>query len=170
LQVQKKVFCYPCRVAFERKIHPNTMKLHVTHRSFIFDGCCDWKNSLSKFKLHESSKLHHDSIYVVNQQQRPTITAQLVSTTKKQQEQRRQALSIQISCIMYLLRQGLALRGHSDEDSNLIQLLKLRSIDNSFLKEWVNDKKYLSHDIVNEICKEIYLTIVRDIVKEVRMA
>ena len=71
---------------------------------------------------------------------------------------------------MYLLRQGLALRGHSDENSNLIQLLKLRRIDNSFLKEWIHDKKYSSHDIVNEICKEIYLTIVRDIVKEVRIA
>jgi hypothetical protein len=68
---------------------------------------------------------------------------------------------------MYLLRQGLALRGHSDEDSNLIQLLRLRSIDCIYLKEWIHYRKYLSHDIINEICKEIYLTIIRDIVKEV---
>jgi hypothetical protein len=68
---------------------------------------------------------------------------------------------------MFLLRQGLALRGHSDENSNLIQLIRLRSIDNIFLKQWIEEKKYLSHDIVNELCKEIYLTIIRDIVKEV---
>jgi hypothetical protein len=63
---------------------------------------------------------------------------------------------------MFLLRQGLALRGHSDENSNLIQLIRLRSIDNIFLKQWIDEKTYLSHDIVNEICKKIYLTIIRD--------
>jgi hypothetical protein len=68
---------------------------------------------------------------------------------------------------MFLLRQGLALRGHLDEDSNLIQLLKLRSTDNTFLKQWIDQKKYLSHDIINELCKEIYLIIIRDVVKEV---
>ncbi|CAF1412565.1 unnamed protein product, partial [Adineta steineri] len=72
-----------------------------------------------------------------------------------------------ISSIMYLLRQGLALRGQSDENCNLIQLVKLRSIDQDCLKDWIDNKKYLSHDIVNEIYKEIYLTIIRDIVKEV---
>ena len=112
--------------------------------------------------------MHSTSIYVVGQQTKPTVTAQLISATKIQQEQRRKALSIQISCIVYLLRQGLTLRGHSDIESNLVQLLKLRSIDNNFLKEWINDKKYLSHDIINELCKEIYLLIIRDIVKEVR--
>ncbi|CAF1410883.1 unnamed protein product [Rotaria sordida] len=165
-KVKKKVFCYPCRVAFEREIHPNTT-LHPTYRSFVTEGFCDWKNARSRFKLHESTKMHATSIYVVDQQTKPTITAQLISATKRQQEQRRKALSIQISCIVYLLRQGLALRGHSDIESNLIQLLKLRSIDNDFLTEWINDKKYLSHDIINELCKEIYLLIIRDIVKEI---
>ncbi len=63
---------------------------------------------------------------------------------------------------MFLLRQGLALRWHSDENSNLIQLIRLRSIDNIFLKQWIDEKKNLSHDIVNELCKKIYLTIIRD--------
>ncbi len=148
-------------------MHPNKIKLNPTYKIFISEGYFDWKNALSRFKLHETSKLHLDSTYVINQQSRPTIAAQLLSSTKKQQEQRRQAFSIQISCIMYLLRQGLALRGHSDEDSNLIQLLRLRSIDCIYLKEWIHYRKYLSHDIINEICKEIYLTIIRDIVKEV---
>ncbi|CAF2141050.1 unnamed protein product [Rotaria magnacalcarata] len=68
---------------------------------------------------------------------------------------------------MYLLRQGLALRGHDEENSNLIQLLKLRSGDSEYLNEWLKNKKYFSHDIINEICKEIYLVIIRDIVTEV---
>ena len=59
------------------------------------------------------------------------------------------------------------LRGYLDENSNLIQLLKLRNIDNNFLKQWIYEKKYLSCDIINELCKEINLIIIRDIVKEV---
>ncbi|CAF1405413.1 unnamed protein product [Rotaria sordida] len=162
-------FCCACREAFEREIHPTKTKLFPHHVTFIVNGYCDWKNAISRFKLHEKTKLHLDSIYVVNQQMKPNIAIQLTSATKKQQEQRRQSLSIQISCIIYLLRQGLALRGHDDENSNLIQLLKLRSADNEYLNEWIKNRKYFSHDIVNEICKEIYLTIIRDIVKEVRL-
>ncbi|CAF1244084.1 unnamed protein product [Didymodactylos carnosus] len=91
----------------------------------------------------------------------------MASSVQRQQEQRRRMLLMEITSIIYLLRQGLALRGHVDEESNLIQLLKLRSIDDSDLQDWINDKKYLSHDIVNEITKEISLTIVRDIVKQI---
>ncbi|CAF3991943.1 unnamed protein product [Rotaria sordida] len=168
-KTKRRVFCCACREAFEREIHPTKTKLFPHHVTFIVNGYCDWKNAISRFKLHEKTKLHLDSIYVVNQQMKPNIAIQLTSATKKQQEQRRQSLSIQISCIIYLLRQGLALRGHDDENSNLIQLLKLRSADNEYLNEWIKNRKYFSHDIVNEICKEIYLTIIRDIVKEVRL-
>ncbi|CAF1389160.1 unnamed protein product [Rotaria sordida] len=166
-KTKRRVFCCACREAFEREIHPTKTKLFPHHVTFIVNGYCDWKNAISRFKLHEKTKLHLDSIYVVNQQMKPNIAIQLTSATKKQQEQRRQSLSIQISCIIYLLRQGLALRGHDDENSNLIQLLKLRSADNEYLNEWIKNRKYFSHDIVNEICKEIYLTIIRDIVKEI---
>ncbi|CAF0765795.1 unnamed protein product [Adineta steineri] len=143
------------------------MKLNPTHKIFISEGCNDWKNAFSRFKLDQTSKLHLNSTYVMNQELRATVVLQLLSSTKKHQEQRRQAFFIKISSIMYLLRQGLALRGQSDENCNLIQLVKLRSIDQDCLKDWIDNKKYLSHDIVNEIYKEIYLTIIRDIVKEV---
>ncbi|CAF3555536.1 unnamed protein product, partial [Rotaria socialis] len=163
----KKVFCHTCRDAFEREIHPNKTKFNPAYRRFITDGFCDWKNARERFKYHESSKIHSDSIYVINQQTKPTVIAQLISRTKRQQEQHRESLLIQISSLIYLLRQGRAFRGHSDIESNLIQLLKLRSTDNNFLKEWINNKKYLSHDIINDLCREIYLFIIRDIVKEI---
>ncbi|CAF2826570.1 unnamed protein product [Rotaria sp. Silwood2] len=74
--------------------------------------------------------MYATSIDVVGQQAKPTVTAQLISAIKRQQEQRRKALSLRISCILYLLRQGLAFRGHSDIESDSIQLLKLRGISN----------------------------------------
>ena len=50
----------------------------------------------------------------------------------------------------YLLRQGLAIRGHSENEGNIIQLLLLRCEDTPQLKQWLVAKKYLSHDILNE--------------------
>ena len=55
----------------------------------------------------------------------------------------------QLSSLHYLLRQGLALRGHEENESNLVQLLMLRSEDCDGFKAWLEGKKYLSHEIVN---------------------
>ncbi|CAF3532790.1 unnamed protein product [Rotaria socialis] len=63
----KKVFCHTCRDAFEREIHPNKTKFNPAYRSFITYGFCDWKNARARFKYHQSSKTHSDSIYVINQ-------------------------------------------------------------------------------------------------------
>ncbi|CAF1145164.1 unnamed protein product [Didymodactylos carnosus] len=76
-------------------------------------------------------------------------------------------LLTQISSIKYLLRQGLLLRVHDEQESNLIQLMKLRSQDINGLKDWLNDKKYLSRDIVNELAKEILPKIIRDISQQI---
>ena len=70
----------------------------------------------------------------------------------------------------YLARQGIALRGHNDEDSNFIQLLNLLAEDDDNLKEWLlrKSKKYTSPIIQNEILKDMALTILRDIVNSVK--
>ena len=71
-----------------------------------------------------------------------------------------------MSIIRYLARQGIALRGHNEENSNFIQLLNLRAEDDDNLKEWLlrKSKKYTSPIIKNEILKDMALTILHDIV------
>ena len=44
---------------------------------------------------------------------------------KKEQDMRVQMLLKQLSSLKYLLRQGLAIRGHDDREGNMLQLLKL---------------------------------------------
>ena len=46
---------------------------------------------------------------------------------------------------MLLMRQGLAIRGHKDNDSdgNLLQLLKLRCEDDSRLSKWLDSRQCL---------------------------
>ena len=57
----------------------------------------------------------------------------------------------QLQSLRFLLRQGLAVRGHSDTDEgNLYQLMKLQAAGSSQLQTWLNDKKYQSPEIVNE--------------------
>ena len=75
----------------------------------------------------------------------------------------RQSLYQILTCIHFLCRQGLALRGNKDEsDSNLHQLLSMKARDDTNLLEWLRRKEnvYTSPDIQNEI---INLHIMRDI-------
>ena len=75
-----------------------------------------------------------------------------------------------MSSIKYLARQGIALRGHDEENSNFIQLLNLHAEDDDNLKEWLlrKSKKYTSLIIQNEILKDMALTILRDIVNSIK--
>ena len=56
--------------------------------------------------------------------------------------------------VRFLSRQGLALRGHDDDESNFTQLLKLRSVDHTDICDWLAKKggdKYTSPEVQNEI-------------------
>ena len=55
-----------------------------------------------------------------------------------------------LSSLKFLLRQGLAIRGHAEGEENFLQLLTLRSEDDQDLLSWLKNRKYLSPDILNE--------------------
>lgn len=60
----------------------------------------------------------------------------------KEMKQSRTALLKIISSLLYLTRQGMALRGHTDDNSNFYQLLKLRSNDSKELEGWLMRTKF----------------------------
>ncbi|CAF1006226.1 unnamed protein product [Didymodactylos carnosus] len=162
---ENKTYCYYCRTAYFGGYHPESNKIGET--ALTFNGYADWKNALARFAKHESGKIHGDCVYLVKQQLKPTVAARLNLTHQVQQGQRRRMLLTEVECIRYLLRQGLALRGHIEDEGNLIQLLKLRQDDIDGLSVWIKDGNYLSHDIINEICQIIPLSIIRGLLKEV---
>ena len=61
--------------------------------------------------------------------------------------------------LRYLVGQGLAIRGHYELEGNLQKLIKLLSNNckNCVLGKWILDEKYLSHDIINELIRKMYL-------------
>ena len=89
---------------------------------------------------------------------------------KKEQEMRVQMLLKQLSSLKYLLRQGLAIRGHNDKEGNLIQLLKLRGEDDSKLQTWISDGKYLSPVIINEQIELMADNVLHGLLSEIRCA
>ena len=165
-RMRKKCIVIFCRYAYFGGFHPEINKIGET--SLTFAGYQDWKNALARFVKHESGKVHSDCVYLVKQQQKPTVAARLSLAHEKQQTERRKMFLVQVECVKYLLRQGLAIRGHVENEGNLIQLLKLREADVHGLDSWVENGNYLSHDIINEICQIISLSIIRELIKEVR--
>ena len=85
--------------------------------TLVYVGFSDWKNAIARLTKHQCSKIHSDCIYLVRQ---PTVTAQLNLTHQIQQAKRRRLLCTEIQCIKYLLRQGLDIRGHVEDEGNLI--------------------------------------------------
>ncbi|CAM4849388.1 unnamed protein product, partial [Rotaria magnacalcarata] len=123
---------------YQNKYHPQANKM--ADCSFTVRGFDYWKNGLAKFKKHESSQCHADCIYLVKQQQQQPVAAQISLIHKSQQAQRRKMLLIQVQAIN----------------------------DTNELSTWISEGNYLSRDIINEICEIISLTIVRELVKEIK--
>lgn len=81
---------------------------------------------------------------------------------------RQQMLLKQISSLKYLLRQGLAVRGHDDLEGNLLQLLKLRSSDCTELTTWIRERRYFSPVILNEQISLMGLTVLRGLLNDIK--
>lgn len=84
---------------------------------------------------------------------------------RKEKELARDMLRNILSSVRYLARQGLALRGDDDVESNLIQLLRLRAEDNPPLIQWLqrSSRKYTSHENQNEMLEIMAHHVLRKI-------
>ena len=72
--------------------------------------------------------------------------------------------------IKLLARQGLAIRGHSDEEHNLNQVLRCRMADVEGLVAWINSRKYLTHEVTNEIIELKAHSLLRNLFVDIRAA
>lgn len=100
------------------------------------------------------------------------VIAQLSSSHLEQQRLRRKLFLQEVHALMFLLRQGLSLRGHTEIEGNLHQLLlsQAASDQDNDLKEWVLKGTYLSHDIINELVELVANNILRSLISDVRNA
>ena len=156
-------FCFSCIVANKNNHLHSVSNLEQT---FISTGFSNWKDGTTKLMKHEASECH--KVAVLKTITLPATTGNvgkmLSSELGKQQLKHRQCFLKLLSNVRFLSRQGLAFRGDGNElDSNFMQLLYLRSEDDTKLADWVKTHKYTSPEMQNEIIKCMALRILRKI-------
>lgn len=80
-------------------------------KAFTVDGFGNWKKALQRFKEHERSEGHRESMEKHNLMRQPSVASKLATEIENSQALHRILLKKEISSIKYLLRQGMPLRG-----------------------------------------------------------
>ena len=126
---QKRVFCFYCRDISQHELLTFSKNFS---RAFISDGFINWKKAIKKFSDHESSHNHREAGMKWIAKGQLSLPECFSTELQRSQEMRRNALLQQLSCLRFLLRQGLAVRGHNhDQEGNLKQLLIMMSKETS---------------------------------------
>lgn len=160
---RRAMLCYFCTKANSLSLLSLSTK---TDDAFITKGFAYWKNALIKFSGHESSGCHRHAVMQLQQAKAAPVNAQL--STQTLEASSREALMKVFSSVRLLARQGLALRGHEENQGNLRQLLKVRSEDVNVLKLWLErTTNFLSPESQNEMLQIICHNVQRQIVKAI---
>ena len=87
----------------------------MQEKAFTLDGFGNWKKALQRFKEHESSQCHKESMEKIILMHQPSVASKLATELENSQALHRTLLKKEISSIKYLLRQGMPLRGKRQE-------------------------------------------------------
>ena len=138
--------------------------------AFISHGFSNWKKACERLHRHQVRECHREALVKMKQLDAPSVSECLSSQARKEQAENREMLLKQLSTLRFLLRQGLAIRGHSEGDGNLVQLLHLRGEDDPRFEKWFKRHQYMSHDIVNEMINLMGHAVLRALLKDIREA
>lgn len=162
-----KVFCKICKHIWSQ----NKCVNKNVSAAFVEFGFCNWKKAIEKFNEHEKSRFHRECMEADFHSQAGTNVLKQLSTKKsKEMDEARTALVKIIGSVRFLATQGLAIRGHNDESSNILKLLKLRAEDSLELDAWLQRDcyKWISHDIVNEMLSILSHAVLNKLVSEIK--
>ncbi|KAK2550816.1 Zinc finger MYM-type protein 1 [Acropora cervicornis] len=116
---------------------------------FISQGFSNWKKALVRFKEHQVSECH--KLAMEYQISIPNTCGNVIQMSndaaKKTMATNRFCLLKIIECLQYLARQAMPMQGDTDEESNFIQLLKLRGKDQPVLLKWLERKDDKIQDV-----------------------
>ena len=102
--------------------------------------------------------------------QQPFVASQLSRQQERDHRHRQEMLIKVMESVKFLVRQGLPIRGHTDDESNLLQLLKCRTTDVEGLEAWISSGKYLSNEVTNEIVELMAHHLLRNLLGAIRIA
>ena len=129
-------------------------------------GFRNWKKGKERLKEHERSDDHRNALTKARKLQR-NIASELDKQVSDLQSQRRQGLVSHLNTLKTLLRQGIAVRGHADKESNIVQFDKDKAIDNPALALFLAENQYMSHEILTEQEELLVLKARRSLINEI---
>ena len=151
------------------------MASKCSDEAFTSRGSCNWNDATASFTRHEQSKSHKEAtntIFTVSSCYKD-CAEMLSSQHAKEKADNRHMLYKILSNVRFLVQQGLPLCGsRQGDDSNFIQLLKLRGTDDVRMTEWIEQKisKYTTADVQNEMLTVMSLRVMREITSAMQKA
>jgi len=161
---RKVVFCSWCRAT----THCYVTGMIKCEPAFTEKGFNNWKKGSEKLAEHSLSTAHRAAALFVAKKTTPSVAAQINTQMAKEQEQSRNRLLVEIHSVIFLMRQGLALRRGKDEaNDNLHQVMELLARSGVVeARECLSSRIHLSHDIVNELCNLVGQRVLRMVLSE----
>jgi hypothetical protein len=99
------------------------------------------------------------------------ITTQLSKQLSSEQVVARKCLKILFTTVGFLARQGLALRGHDEDEGNFMQLLHTRCKDVPELSGWLSRRKDFTHHAIQDKMLKLYSNAIgRQILDDIRVS
>lgn len=148
------MYCAPCYL-FAGKTSQDKQ------RSLTAVPVTDPSNIGKLIKSHASSPLHSDSCEAAHnfveilEGKKKDILSSISKAHDEQVEQNRRILTAIVDTIILCGQQNIAIRGHDEDKSNFVALLKFKAQDNSLLADHLQNcssrNKYTSPTIQNEI-------------------
>ena len=129
--------------------------------------------ALQRFSEHGRSDMHREAVEkLAAKASSVDIGGQLSSIKATETAFHRSMLMKVLSCIRYLGRQGLALRGHDESiesfEGNLYQLLLLEAAGDDKMKAWLDKKQYLFPVITNEMINIMGMTTLESTLNDIK--
>lgn len=168
-----KVFCSVCTeiISTNGSFGGRTKQDQDAIKAFVSVGFSTWGKALQRFQSHEQSDFHK-SCCAKKMAISKGVNIQSLMSKSKENEMKSARVSLlrMISSLRYLMSQGLAIRGHTDQNSNYRRLLELVAEDNPDLASWLSRSKYrwLSHDVTNELGSIMTECISKQLIKALK--
>ena len=141
---------------------------HNIESTFTTTGFSNWIKASERMAQHQKSLCHREAFMKLQAEKQRPLEKLLSDKHKSDQENRRHSLMTLLTSLQFLLRQGLAIRGHTEVEGNLVQLMKLKSSDFDSKQLVGLGSHYTSPEITNEVITLIGHSVLRDIVKNVQ--
>jgi len=165
---QRAVFCDSCT----QHSTPSTSTSNDVFRFGVGTGFTNWKHAVTRLGEHAKS-VDHRAAYsrMIKEKAGPlvSIASQMDKLLSAQQGLRRQGLISHLHTLKTLLRQGIAIRGDTDIESNIHQFNLDKITHDNGLKLLVEEGRFInSHDAIQEQEQLLVLDARRSLVKEIQ--